>query len=64
MNEPDFLTSEECPSCSEDLDAEAEDGLCSRCASALHDVTLAMLAIPHDSGASFFYDDEPSAYVM
>lgn len=62
MFDLDSFRLEECPSCSTALDSLAEEGLCYRCASALHDVSTAIEAFTHELRLLSF--DETSAWVM
>ena len=62
MNDFESFSLDECPSCSMALDSLTEEGLCYRCASALHDVSLAIEAF---SCESYRYAcDEGTVYVM
>jgi hypothetical protein len=57
MNDLDLIPFDECPSCSMALDSLSEEGLCYRCAIALHDVSLAIEAFTYE-------EDLSSTYVM
>lgn len=65
MNDLDPRAFDLCPSCSVPLTPHSEEGLCPRCAAALHDVSVAMEAFAADvEHADFALFDEDLQYVM
>jgi hypothetical protein len=62
MNDLEFFSLDECTSCSMALDSHAEEGLCYRCASALHDVSMAIEAFPHE--LTLLALDEDATWIM